>query len=344
MNKKKASWRSVAAWTLALLIISGNLPTEVRADAPESENSQPAAQNQDGFVIENGVLTEYTGSEKDVVIPDGVKVIGDGSSPIFGSMVESVTIPASVEKISDSAFSTCTGLKSITFAQGSQLTEIGDEAFYAVNQVVNLVVPEGVKSIGQYAFAAMSKLESVTLPSTLETVGGDWFGDLFARGKYGGAPEMLTSVNFADGNLNYSSYDGAVYSADGKTLIYCPAAKTSIDWKNGVETIKSDAFRKSNLAGIVIPEGIVTIEADAFNGTNAGSVTFPSTLKTIGYMAFYNSKLKSIEFSEGLETIESMAFSEVYASGSISITLPSTLKSVGGSAFDCLTDSGRPLA
>lgn len=31
------------------------------------------------FVIEHGVLTKYTGSEGDVVIPEGVTTIGDGA-------------------------------------------------------------------------------------------------------------------------------------------------------------------------------------------------------------------------------------------------------------------------
>lgn len=41
--------------------------TQVQLDASVSD-----------FTIENGVLTAYKGESKNVVIPDGVKVIGDG--------------------------------------------------------------------------------------------------------------------------------------------------------------------------------------------------------------------------------------------------------------------------
>lgn len=65
------------------------------------------------FTITDGVLTGYTGSAKNVVIPDGVKVIGEGSS-VFGNDIESVTIPASVTEIADYAFN------------GLRRTQIGD--------------------------------------------------------------------------------------------------------------------------------------------------------------------------------------------------------------------------
>ena len=114
------------------------------------------------FTIENGVLTAYTGSDTSVTIPEGVTVIGNGSSSVFERNVESVTIPASVTEIADNAFYTCIGLTSVTFAEGSQLKAIGNEAFYAVNQLESLIIPEGVTSIGQYAFAAMNKLQTIT--------------------------------------------------------------------------------------------------------------------------------------------------------------------------------------
>ena len=74
------------------------------------------------FTIEDGVLTAYTGSDTNVAIPEGVTVIGDGSSPIFGSNVESVTIPASVTAITDKAFYNCTGLTTVNLnARGSTI-------------------------------------------------------------------------------------------------------------------------------------------------------------------------------------------------------------------------------
>ena len=250
----KHSWRSIAAFALAALMIVNCLPVTAMA--------QDAAD----FTIDgNSVLTAYTGSSSNVTIPDGVQIIGNGTDAVFGVAVESVTIPAGVTEIAANAFSGCTGLKCVTFAGNSQLTKIGQEAFYAVNQLQDLAIPEGVTEIGKYAFAAMSALETITLPSTLETVcDEEWFGNLFARGTSGGAPESLTEVNIAEGNPNYISYDGVVYSADGKNLIYCPAQKSSIQWSEAVETIDTYAFNKSAMQTITLPDTLRTIDDYAF--------------------------------------------------------------------------------
>ena len=344
-GKKRDSWKSAMAGALALLMISGNLPLRVYAsDTVEKADTGSADASVSDFTIENGVLTAYKGESKNVVIPDGVKVIGDGS-PVFGNTVESVTIPTSATEIAEMAFYGCSALKSVTFAEESQLKKIGESAFYTATSLERLTIPEGVTEIGTNAFYATHALREINLPASLTTVcGGDWFGKLFTFGTTAGAPQSLSAVNFADGNSVYSSHDGVVYSADGKTLIYCPAKKTSIDWLAGVETIKTDSFFRSTIADLQIPEGVTTIEENAFKFCAATSAIFPSTLKSIGRMAFYSSKLNSIIFSEGLETIAASAFDEVYFSKDGSITLPASLISVGSSAFGCVTDSGKKVA
>lgn len=344
-RKKRDSWKSAMAGALALLMISGNLPLRVYAsDTVEKADTGSADASVSDFTIENGVLTAYKGESKNVVIPDGVKVIGDGS-PVFGNTVESVTIPTSATEIAEMAFYGCSALKSVTFAEESQLKKIGESAFYTATSLETLTIPEGVTEIGTNAFYATHALREINLPASLTTVcGGDWFGKLFTFGTTAGAPQSLSAVNFADGNAVYSSHDGVVYSADGKMLIYCPAKKTSIDWLAGVETIKTDSFFRSTIADLQIPEGVTTIEENAFKFCAATSAIFPSTLKSIGRMAFYSSKLNSIIFSEGLETIAASAFDEVYFSKDGSITLPASLISVGSSAFGCVTDSGKKVA
>ena len=78
--------------------------------------------NINDFVIENGVLKEYKGQGGDVVIPEGVKSIGD------------------------SAFEYCKSLTSIVIPES--VTSIGDSAFWRCSSLTSVVIPEGVKSIG----------------------------------------------------------------------------------------------------------------------------------------------------------------------------------------------------
>lgn len=82
--------------------------------------------NFNGFVIKNGVLEKYTGSESDVIIPDVVTKIGNSAFDHCYDL-KSVIIPDSVTSIGDNAFEDCTRLTSITIPDS--VTSIGDEAF-----------------------------------------------------------------------------------------------------------------------------------------------------------------------------------------------------------------------
>ena len=61
------------------------------------------------FIIEDGSLLQYTGSEREITIPDGVKRIASGAFR-HSSVITGVTIPASVTRIGSHAFEICTDL------------------------------------------------------------------------------------------------------------------------------------------------------------------------------------------------------------------------------------------
>ena len=96
------TWKTRIAATLAVLMLTNCIsPAAFAQNTEESPQSTQVSllsdENNADFTIEDGVLTAYTGSDTSVTIPEGVTVIGDGSSPIFGSNVESVINPASLE-------------------------------------------------------------------------------------------------------------------------------------------------------------------------------------------------------------------------------------------------------
>ena len=119
------------------------------------------------FTIEDGVLTKYKGSGGDVVIPDVVTSI---SWAFYGcESLTSVTIPASVTSIGDSAFWGCESLTSVTIPES--VTEVGFEAFKNCSSLRSVVIPESVTKIGNRAFYGCSSLTSVTIPSRVTSIG-----------------------------------------------------------------------------------------------------------------------------------------------------------------------------
>lgn len=66
-------------------------------------------------------------SLKQVVIPNGTRVIG--SCWFFGSGIESVEIPESVQEIGDCAFCDCRNLKAVALTKDSQLERVGKMCF-----------------------------------------------------------------------------------------------------------------------------------------------------------------------------------------------------------------------
>ena len=93
--------------------------------------------------------SEQIGEVTQVVVPEGVKIIGEGA---FANMVK---------------------LTKVSLPKG--LEQIGRLAFYNCHTMTSVTIPEGVTVIGERAFDLCLKLKSVKLPSTLEEIRSDAF-------------------------------------------------------------------------------------------------------------------------------------------------------------------------
>lgn len=121
------------------------------------------------FVIRAGMLDKYTGASANVVIPDGIEVIGPN---VFADCpgLKSVTIPGSVTSIENNAFQGCTGLTSVTIP--SSVTQIGNYAFSQCTGLTSITIPGSVTKIGLSAFSRCTGLTSVTLSEGIREIGG----------------------------------------------------------------------------------------------------------------------------------------------------------------------------
>ena len=192
-----------------------------------------------GYVICDGVLESYTGTEKVLRIPQWVQKIGRKALAYNENLTE-VILPKGLTCIEKDAFAGCRNLKYVTIPL--EVTEIGESAFYNCTSLkrVDLLGGRTLKKIGALAFAGCTALEEVELP-----------GDLIEIPEYAfGQCENLQHVEFS-------------YPEDEE--------------KSCTRKIAKGAFKGcSKLTGFEIPYTVKEIEEEAFLGCKAlQSVVLP---------------------------------------------------------------------
>ena len=200
MNKGNRAAKKAFALLLSLVMVICMMPQMAFADIADEEPG-PQVVTEDGFTIEDGVLTAYSGTDTEVTVPDGVVTIGNGTDAVFGkgSNVTKVTMPDSVTAIAAKAFFQNTELLTVVFSDN--LTTIGKNAFQSCEKLENVSFPESLKSIEQNAFQTCKGLTEIVFPENLETLGaGAFIGCSGLKGTLE-IPEKVTSI----GNNTFNS-------------------------------------------------------------------------------------------------------------------------------------------
>ena len=99
----------------------------------------------------------------DVIIPDGVKIIGGGNFSGWENL-ESVIIPEGVTKIDNACFCDCDNLSSVILPNSLEI--IGYSTFNRSN-IKSIVIPQNVRGLYPFAFAYITTLTSVTILATM---------------------------------------------------------------------------------------------------------------------------------------------------------------------------------
>lgn len=98
------------------------------------------------FVIENGVLIRYNGTDTEVEVPEGVTEIGFEAFGYNTSIVR-VTLPDGLKSIGVHSFSGCSSLNNINIPD--TVTEIENLAFNGCTSLQSIMLPDDV-TIGNY--------------------------------------------------------------------------------------------------------------------------------------------------------------------------------------------------
>lgn len=98
----------------------------------------------------------------------------------FGSSLESVVIPSTIDKLPQNLFHSNKKMSSVSLSEG--LTAIGEFAFKACYSLTGLTIPSTVTSIAQSAFASCVNLREIRIPAGVNSVGSDLFDECYSLG------------------------------------------------------------------------------------------------------------------------------------------------------------------
>ena len=153
---------------------------------------------------------------------------------------------------------------------GSDVTSIGDYAFYSCYSLASIVIPSSVTSIGNYAFQYCYSLASVVIPNGVTSIGTNVFRYCYS----------LASVVIPSGVTSIGNY--AFQNCYALPAIVIPS---------GVTSIGDYSFQSCYaLPAIVIPSGVTSIGTNAFQACYAThEYHFESTMPpTLGDTIFLN--------------------------------------------------------
>ena len=137
------------------LVMVGITAVSARAGAEEGD-----------FVINNGILESYSGSDNEVIIPENVEEIGKKAFH-KNKTIQKVTISSNVKKIGNYAFSEC-ALKEVVIMKGTR--EIGRESFSGCRKLTKITIPGSVEKIGSSAFSDCA-IKKLVIPEGVTTMG-----------------------------------------------------------------------------------------------------------------------------------------------------------------------------
>ena len=288
------------------------------------------------------------------------KVQTIGERAFARSIVESVTLPASLQLLDDGAFAYCVNLNTVVFRDhvadasgkvvpfrlGSQTagfnytsSSLSDGASYAgktshvfvgCTLLESVTLPNGLTELKAGTFYKCSSLTGITLPSGMTGLGAEAF--------FGCAKLAAITIPETVEEIAAGTFSGCT------ALATVTATGTNIKVENGMLVCNNmvllfvpGAKNEDGTAvtSVAIPEGITAIGTEAFKAnTNLIAITIPASVETIGEYAFSGlPNLERVTFAAGDVPLSVGAYAFSSNAKLTTVAFPARLASLGRYAF-----------
>ena len=249
----------------------------------------------------NLLLMDETGT---LTIPDSVTKIGEGAFSNLDGL-KTIIIPGTVKEIGKGAFQFDSTLETVIIQEGVE--RIDQSAF---NQCINLKrieMPESIKRIDEYAFNFCESLSSIEIPSKITEITGSSFGSCIKLSNVKFRGDKVTKINgSAFGNTAIKSINITkdVQEISNSAFTGCSnLEKINIDAQNKNYVYESGILMSSNKEQVLfvsrpyyknmttfsIPDGIKEFDV---NMSSFGSITnmiIPKSVEKLSADIFPNS-------------------------------------------------------
>lgn len=312
----------------------------------------------DSFEIEGTTLVGYTGTAKEVVIPDTVKTIGRSAFEMNSTM-ERVVISDSVEVIEPYAFWGCTALENVSFGKG--LYEVGDFTFSDCPYLSTVLLSDSIRRIGIMAFADCPSLLSISISMYVNDIHETAFDGnknltiVAQEGSYGAeyaetfarkqqlmgdvevpvkpveatpAPTVQpTPVDETTGNvLGSSSVVGNL------AFVFMDNTKPNLGEGEFAPVERENPSEvKSQSDGTIVISGGVLEQWSLYGNEEITEVVLPSGTTMLSQFSFARSSVSKVVLPEGLTRIEYAAF--YHCDQLTEVEIPNTVTYIGEKAF-----------
>lgn len=317
---------------------------EVTAMPADAAESLSIASANDGLLIAaslpSGATVSFTDSQghtmQGIYVGGTLQVRGNGiieNSPFYryADSIQRIELIGNFT-IGVAAFYGLDRLTSISIPEGTAY--IGEGAFWGCTSLTSVLIPSSASRIDRIAFWNCTSLQSASIPSVTRIEEGAFYNC-----------SSLQSVTLPEnagyvGNLAFAychsltgiKADGIQELGNG-AFLDCISLK-EFDMPDTLTKTGTDIFNGCTaLSSVNISTGLSAVESFSFWGcTGLQSIDIPDNITSIGKAAFYNcEELKTVKFPSGYTDVGAYAFS--FCNNAEPVNDVIRLKNVGAEAF-----------